>query len=520
MFIPLGFYLDFERMVDKHDISRTVLELTERINVFDYVEPATGGPHDLYDDLMMLRIVLLGFSEKGYASLRDISEKCKYDIRYMTFTNGLRPSHMTVKRFLDRLKMKVEDIFRDINLEIEEKVDIPTMILCLDGSKFEANANKMSFIWSKNTKRYYARAWKNFIELIGRINLYFEKEGIAVKYSILKSPSIPYMLEIGTRIEKYMEAEGIEQVHGRGKRKSNIQRLYEELRDLANKMVGYNIQLDLLDGRNSCSKTDPDSSFLHMKYDYYNHTNVFKPGYNIQLGVSGGFIRNIYINTDANDLNTFIPFLKKHYEMYGYYPRIVPADAGYGSYDNYKFCKENNIELYMKFPGMHKEKEKVTDRNRYRLRNFRQDDGTYICPEGHEFEKASERTEKRGLYDRLIVTMENSHCGSCPVKSKCTKAKGNRKIRISPELEEMKQEVRDNLSTSVGKELMNARSAMSEGTFGIIKQDQGYDRLRRRMNSNVNLEINLMAIGFNIRKYNTIKRQKAEEEEKKCHMAS
>lgn len=260
-----------------------------------------------------------------------------------------------------------------------------------------------------------------------------------MKFSILKSPSIPYMLEIGTRIEKYMEAEGIEQVHGRGKRKSKIQRLYEELRDLANKMVGYNIQLDLLDGRNSCSKTDPDSPFLHMKYDYYNHTNVFKPGYNIQLGVSGGFIRNIYINTDANDLNTFIPFLKKHYEMYGYYPRIVPADAGYGSYDNYKFCKENNIELYMKFPGMHKEKEKVTDRNRYRLRSFRQDDGTYICPEGHEFEKASERTEKRGLYDRLIVTMENSHCGSCPVKSKCTKAKGNRKIRISPELEEMKQ---------------------------------------------------------------------------------
>ncbi len=84
----------------------------------------------------------------------------------------------------------------------------------------------------------------------------------------------------------------------------------------------------------------------------------------------------------------------------------------------------------------------------------------------------------------------------------------------------MKQEVRDNLSTSVRKELMNARSTMSEGTFGIIKQDQGYDRLRRRMNSNVNLEINLMAIGFNIRKYNAIKRQKAEEEEKKCPMAS
>ena len=43
------------------------------------------------------------------------------------------------------------------------------------------------------------------------------------------------------------------------------------------------------------------------KYDYYNHTNVFKPGYNIQIGVSDGIIRNIYISSDGNDINTYIP---------------------------------------------------------------------------------------------------------------------------------------------------------------------------------------------------------------------
>ena len=48
---------------------------------------------------------------------------------------------------------------------------------------------------------------------------------------------------------------------------------------------------------------------MHMKYDYYNHTNVFKPGYNVQMGSSNGYIRHIYVSGDANDRNTYIPLL-------------------------------------------------------------------------------------------------------------------------------------------------------------------------------------------------------------------
>ena len=42
--------------------------------------------------------------------------------------------------------------------------------------------------------------------------------------------------------------------------------------------------------RNSCFKIDPDATFMHMKYDYYKHTNVFKPEYNIQFGISDGIV--------------------------------------------------------------------------------------------------------------------------------------------------------------------------------------------------------------------------------------
>lgn len=101
---------------------------------------------------------------------------------------------------------------------------------------------------------------------------------------------------------------------------------------------------------------------MHMKYDYYNHTNVFKPGYNVQIGVSDGYIRNIYISSDGNDLRTYIPFMDKYKSAYGRLPKKTPADAEYGSYDNYNYCKENNIELYMKYSGYYKSQEKTNEK--------------------------------------------------------------------------------------------------------------------------------------------------------------
>lgn len=53
--------------------------------------------------------------------------------------------------------------------------------------------------------------------------------------------------------------------------------------------------------RNSFSKTDPDATMMHMKYDYHNHTNVFKPGYNVQIGVNNGYIACSYISKDTEN---------------------------------------------------------------------------------------------------------------------------------------------------------------------------------------------------------------------------
>ena len=106
-----------------------------------------------------------------------------------------------------------------------------------------------------------------------------------------------------------MRSKHIEEQHGRGHAKHSLQRYKEGFAEDAEKILKYSIYYKLAKGRNSFSKTDPDATFVHMKYDYYNHTNVFKPGYNVQMGSSNGYIRHIYVSGDAYDLNTYIPLL-------------------------------------------------------------------------------------------------------------------------------------------------------------------------------------------------------------------
>ena len=82
------------------------------------------------------------------------------------------------------------------------------------------------------------------------------------------------------------------------------------------------------------------------------------------------------------------------------------------------------------------------------------------------------------------------------------------------ELESYKKEVKENLSTEQGKKYMTQRSIWSEGIFGQIKEDNHYDKLRRRGLSGVKLEILLVCIGHNLRRYHTRKLEFQKKQEK------
>lgn len=506
MQLPLDFTFSFEKDIAKDDVSRSVIEVAEEVNINNYVNLSNRDSHG-YDGVMMFKLVVLSRTLFGRVSTRELSSLCRNDLRFIFIAQGQKPSHQSFQLFIsDDLKMSVEDIFFDINKYIETKIEINKDVLFIDGTKYEANANKNTFIWRKNTIKNREKCWKKAISLIQRINRFCEKENINVRYSLLREPSIDYLLCISDKIEDYMKDNHIEFVHGKGKRKSSIQKLYDELKNITLKMWEYTIHLDMLNGRNSCSKTDPDATFMHMKYDYYNHTNVFKPGYNVQIGVSDGFIRNIYVSSDCNDLKTYIPFMEKYKQAYGNLPSKTPADAGYGSYDNYSYCKENNIDLYMKHSGYYKDKEKTNDKNRFQTKHLeRSEDGGFICPAGHAFEVEKEVEDSRSIYKKVNTIYVNKHCEGCPLRSQCTKSKTGRTINHCHQLEEFHKEVNNNVTSKEGIELMHKRSNETEGTFGDWKANHNIEKLRYRGETGVRMELILIAIGHNIRKYHQIK---------------
>ena len=139
------------------------------------------------------------------------------------------------------------------------------------------------------------------------------------------------------------------------------------------------------------------------------------------MGSSDGYIRHVHVSSDANDMNTFIPFLEGYHMSYGKYPEKTPADAGYGSYDNYSYCKEHGIELYMKYSGYRKEQEKLSDKNRFKSYRMKpNEDGEILCPAGHVFTLEWEKTNTKGRYPRTIKFYRNEHCEGCPFRAQCT----------------------------------------------------------------------------------------------------
>ena len=115
-------------------------------------------------------------------------------------------------------------------------------------------------------------------------------------------------------------------VHGRGKRKSELQRDIELLRGLAERKRKYTRYNETFLGRNSFSKTDPDATFMHMKEDHMRNAQL-KPGYNVQLGVEGEYISGVDVSSERSDQLTLIPLMEK---MQGYDADYtdVTADAG------------------------------------------------------------------------------------------------------------------------------------------------------------------------------------------------
>ena len=100
--------------------------------------------------------------DTGYASLRELEDRCRTNIRYMYLMDYETPGYRSFGYFINNeIDGKAEDIFRAVMEYIRKKDAVDLELLYIDGSKFEANANKYSWVWKKATEKSRYRVFRN-----------------------------------------------------------------------------------------------------------------------------------------------------------------------------------------------------------------------------------------------------------------------------------------------------------------------------------------------------------------------
>ena len=135
----------------------------------------------------------------------------------------------------------------------------------MDGTKLRADAKKNSHLWAANTKRYKAGVHKRIKELLTEIDQLNEQEEILYgdkhleaygEDSELTSEQIQEKAKAINEKINHRQAEKKITTQQAGKGKSQARQLAKD----GAKLATYQQQGQLLNGRNSYSKTDPDAT--------------------------------------------------------------------------------------------------------------------------------------------------------------------------------------------------------------------------------------------------------------------
>ena len=477
----------------KLDIFLQILEIS---NVGEIIREVTrkeyaAGRHS-YNPYRLFAAIAYGFS-KHSGSVRSIEESLSFDLRFIYLMEQERPSYATISSFLNNVVVPHQhEIFSRIIIAIVNYFNIDIDDVFLDGTKFEANANKYKFVWKPTT--FHNKLNENVKQLLEKY------------FSIPSSKKAFISKEIAEHLANLIDAankKGIDIANvkrGKGHRNVPIVKDIKKLEDYLNKSLEYEEKEEICGDRNSYYKTDKDATAMCLKEDYYSGLGSnMHAGYNIQIIVSKGIILAYYVGQERNDFYEFIPTIEHFYQNFGFYPKRICADAGYGSLLNYRYLKEHNIENFVKY-------------NMWRSDVSGENIDYYHFNENHDLvclngKIAREETYYNGRHARAknnkYYVIDN--CRRCKYKELCFTPVKNKKtfVRVFETSEEMylyRKTARENLLSVKGIEMRVNRSSQVEGTFGIIKQDMNYERVRRRGLEKVSAEIMLVSLGYVIRK--------------------
>ena len=542
----------FELSLPDDDPVYTLKKVMEDLDFSGLLANCSDKGRTRYNPIMMYAVVTYA-NMRGVRSVDRIVELCERDLAFIWLTHGQKPKRDAFYGF--KGKKLTSEILDDFNYQFLRRLQKEGLVtlkeLFIDGTKIEANANRYTFVW-RGTVNYHLAGLLDSIELnFARYNIFLQENGYGQKYDIgnaqmfviegmdkvrsiieknrkrklskhkklanntvieIDNCSPLEILKLQKNLNTIATGEGIEFVYGKGKRKPEIQQLYEELEHLGQRLMGYKECFEIMGkDRNSYSKTDLEATFMRMKEDHMLNGQL-KPAYNVQIAVENYFIVHGYVSNDRTDYNTLIPVLEKHQEAFGSVLEEVTADSGYCSEKNLLYLKEKGIESYIKLQDHEKRKTRAYAEDISKYYNMKvevfEDEQFYICHDGRELRHIRTETKEQDGYTQTFEVYGCADCSGCEHKARCLykynaekDVEKNKVMKINEQWEELREKSHANIQSERGILKRQTRSIQTEGHFGDIKENENFRRFNYRSADKVYKEFMLYAIGRNINKY-------------------
>lgn len=308
---------------------------------------------------------------------------------------------------------------------LEEQL-ITEDVIYIDGTKIEANANKYTFQWLANTKRFS----QSVIEK--STALYEQLVSEEIIPEIKRESGHELTSEELNQIETHLghkndaltsEIETTQDVETRKnlrKERSNVRQSKKAIQDFKDRKLKYDKQMEIYGDRKSYSKTDHDATFMRMKDDHMRNGEL-KPGYNLQIATNNQFVLAFGVYSYPGDTRTLKPFLKSIHKLYGDIPEYIVADAGYGSEYNYTVILDEFEKTPLITYSMYlKEKQRKYKNNPFITANWEYNviEDYYICPNKKTLHFQSYRKRRDGYgIQRDFKLYACEACVGCPLRS-------------------------------------------------------------------------------------------------------
>jgi transposase len=422
----------FEELIPLTHPVRVVDQIVNQINLDSVLNKYGGGGTSSYHPRMLLKVLIYGYLCNIYSS-RKLEFAIGENIYFMWLSGMQQPDHNTLNRFRsERLKDVIKDIFSQVVLLMVDSGHVDLRSVYTDGTKIESAANRYTFVWGKAIKKSRLRIESQLEELWDYTQSIAREELLDTRPSSFEATDPKAVKDTIDRIDKVL------------KTKKNVDKKVRQKVNYARKhwpdaVERYNQSEEILQNRNSYSKTDPDATFMRMKEDYMKNGQL-KPGYNVQISTHNQIITHYSIHQNPGDFRTLQPHLEAFEKAYGFMPEELTADAGYGSESNYEYLTQKEITPYVKYPLFNKEIQ-----------------------------------QKKSSPDNAISPPKNR-------------------------FQELKEYVKSLLLSEKGIAHRKKRGIDVEPVFGNIKNNKGFKRFKLRGIENVSIEFGLLALAHNLAK--------------------